>query len=134
MSQWLGVLVDDQVQLEFDHAKLVPQPQLDYLEAMDARMDGGIELDGEHLAEPDSDARVKFVARNLAMALAEGNDKLAIALCTYLGVRRPGLKQLKISSGELGVTVDLDYENDYQRPAAQPQVVTFDPNMIKHDS
>lgn len=131
MSQWLAVLVDDQPQLEFDHSRPVPQVQLDYLDAMDARMHDGIELDGEFIAAPDIEARVRFVARNLALALAEGNDRMALAMCTYLGVRRPALKQVKIASGALGLSVDLDYETEYRKSQAQPQVVTFDPGRIK---
>jgi len=130
MSNLLAVLVDGQAQLEFDHGRQVPQQQLDYLDGMDARMDAGIVLDGEQISAPDGDARVKFVAQNLATALVEGNDKLAIAMCTYLGVRRPALKQVKISLGELGMSVDLDYENAYEKPAPQPQVVTFDPGKL----
>lgn len=130
MSQWLAVTVDGQVQLEFDHAAEVPQQQLDYLVAMDRRMDSGIDLDGHTIDEPDQQARGRFVARNLAMALARGDDKLAIAMCTYLGVRMPSLKQVKISSGELGLSVDLDFDNEYHKPAAEPQVVQFHPRKL----
>jgi len=129
MSKILAVLVDDQVQLEFDHAKPIPEQQLDYLDSMDARMDSGILLEGEQIAEPDIDARVKFVAQNLATALLEGDDQMAAAMCTWLGVRRPELQQLKISVGELGVTLDLDYETPYEKPSPQPQVVQFHPKL-----
>jgi len=125
MSKILAVLVDGQVQLEFDHAKPIPQQQLDYLDNMDARMDAGIELEDEQIAEPDIEARVKFVAQNLATALLEGNDQMAAAMCTWLGVRRPELHQVKISVGELGVTLDLDYETPFEKPTPQPQVVQF---------
>lgn len=130
MSQWLAVLVDDQVQLEFDHGKEVPEQQLDYLAAMDKRMDGGIDVDGHYQDDPDQKTRAQFVARNLALALQKGDDKVAIAMCTYLGVRMPKLKQIKISHGELGLTVDLDYENEYVKPAPQPQVVEFHPRKL----
>jgi hypothetical protein len=96
---------------------------------MDTRMDAGIELEGEQIAEPDIEARVKFVSQNLAMGLLEGNDQVAAAMCTWLGVRRPELQQVKISLGELGVTVDLDYETPYEKPAPQAQVVQFHPKL-----
>ena len=130
MSGILAILVDDTVQLEFDHAKQVPQRQLEYLDDMDARMDGGVSLDGETIADPDIETRVKFVAQNMATALLEDNEGLAVAMCTWLGVRRPELQQVRISVGNLGVTVDLDYENPYQKPAPQPQVVHFDPRKL----
>jgi len=129
MGKLLAVLVDDQVQLEFDHAKPVPQKQLDYLDDMDARMDRGITLDDERVPEPDIETRVRFVARNLAGALLGGNDQVAVAMCTWLGVRRPELHQVKISTGDLGVTLDLDYETPYEKPGPQPQVVQFHPKL-----
>ena len=108
----------------------MPQGQLDYLDDMDRRMDSGITLEGEAIAEPDVEERVKFVAQNMAMALLQGNDRLATAMCTWLGVRRPELQQVKISVGELGVTVDLDYETPYQKAEPQPQVVQFHPRKL----
>ncbi len=127
MSDILGVLVDGQPQLEFDRGRPVPQEHFDYLLSMDRKMDGGIVLEGHAHADPDLDARTRFVAANLANALAQGRDNLAMALTTWLGVRRPDLKQVKITPGELGFTVDLDYENPYERPEPEPQVVQFDP-------
>ncbi len=127
MGDVLGVLVDNQPQLEFDRNRPVPQEHLEHLALMDRKMDGGIVLEGQAFAEPDLDARTRFVAANLANALAQGKDNLAMALTTWLGVRRPDLKQVKITSGELGFTVDLDYESPYRRPEPEPQVVQFHP-------
>ncbi|MGA0936410.1 MAG: hypothetical protein ACO378_07200 [Sedimenticolaceae bacterium] len=129
MSQLLVVLVDDQVLIEFDHAKPVPENQLAYLDQMDRRMDDGIELQGEFIADPNEEQRAKFVAQNMAMLLGEGQDQAAVAMCTYLGVRRPALKQVKISSTSAGISVDLDHENVYQKPAPEPQVVMFNPKL-----
>ena len=129
MSQLLVVLVDDQVLIEFDHAKPVPDNQLAYLDQMDRRMDDGIELQGEFIADPNEEQRAKFVAQNMAMLLGEGQDQAAVAMCTYLGVRRPALKQVKISSTSAGISVDLDHENAYEKPAPETQVVMFNPKL-----
>lgn len=127
-GELLVILLDDNPALEFDHAKTVPQKQLDYLDNMDQRMDAGVTLDGQQIAEPDLETRVRFVAQAMAQALLAGNDGLAVAMCTWLGLRRPQLKQVHIESGALGVKVDLDYENVYQKPEPEPQVVEFFPN------
>ena len=129
MSQLLVVLVDGQVLIEFDHAKTVPDNQLAYLDQMDRRMDDGIELQGEFIADPNEEQRAKFVAQNMAMLLGEGQDQAAVAMCTYLGVRRPALKQVKISSTGAGISVDLDHDNAYEKPAPEPQVVMFNPKL-----
>lgn len=125
MSDFFAVLLDDVVQLEFDRAATLPAPQLAYLDDMDQRMDGGIELEGERVAAPDASARTRFVAANMASALASGDDKVAVAMCTWLAVRQPELKQVKIASGEFGLTIDLDYETPYEKPEPQGQPVTF---------
>ena len=129
MSQLLVVLVDGQVLIEFDHAKPVPDNQLTYLDQMDRRMDYGIELQGEFIADPNEEQRAKFVAQNMAMLLGESQDQAAVAMCTYLGVRRPALKQVKISSTGAGISVDLDHENSYEKPPPAPQVVMFNPKL-----
>lgn len=127
MSDILGVLVDDQPQFEFDRSKPVPDQHLAYLAQMDSKMDHGVTLQGQSISDPDMDARARFVAANLANALAQGKDKLAMAMIAWLGVRRPELKQVRISPGEMGMTVDLDYEQPHEKPEPQPQVVTFHP-------
>lgn len=127
-AEKLVVLLDDSPALEFNHAAEVPAQQLEYLEAMDRRMDGGFSLDEQFIAEPDIDTRVRFVAQTMAQALLAGNDKLAIALCTWLGTRRPTLKQVHIEGTALGAKVDLDYEQAYEAPAPAEQVVQFFPN------
>lgn len=130
MGKWLAVLVDGDPQLEFDHAAAVPQQQLDYLDDMDRRMSGGITLDGEAVSSPDLDACTRFVAQNLASALLQGQEQIAMAMCTWLGVRRPELEQVKITTGELGVTIDLDYQDVYEKPRPEPQVVQFHPRKL----
>jgi len=127
MGDFLGILVDEQPQYEFDRDKQVPEGHLARLEQMDLKMDQGIEVKGEVIPNPDQEARTRFVATSLANALAEGNENMAMAMVTWLGVRRPDLKQVKIFPGALGMKVDLDYDNAYEKPAPQPQVVQFNP-------
>lgn len=127
MGDFLGILVDGQPQYEFDREKPLPEGHLSRLDQMDLKMDQGIEVKGELIPNPDQEARTRFVATSLANALAEGNENLAMAMVTWLGVRRPDLKQVRISTGAMGMKVDLDYENVYEKPTPQPQVVQFHP-------
>jgi len=127
MSDMLGILVDGQPQFEFDRGTPVPEKHLAYLDQMDEKMNQGITFQGQSIDDPDMDVRTRFVAANLATALAEGRDNLAMALTTWLGVRCPGLKQVKIMPGELGMKVDLDYERPYEKSEPSPQVVEFHP-------
>lgn len=127
MGDILGILVDGQPEYEFDRERPLPDGHLARLEQMDAKMDGGVVIQGQPVENPDLDARTRFVAANLANALAAGQENLAMAMVTWLGVRRPDLKQVRITPGELGMKVDLDYEHPYEKPAPQPQVVEFNP-------
>lgn len=127
MDDILGVLVDGQPQLEFDRRKSLPAEQVEWLAQMDRKMDGGVVLEGQSVADPDLTVRARFVAANLASALAVGKDNLALALTTWLGSRCPDLKQVKITSGELGMQIDLDYENPYEGAKPVAQVVEFHP-------
>ena len=129
MTKILAVLMNDSLHLEFDHAKPIPQDQLDYLEQMDKKMDLGINLGDENISSPSIRDRVKFVAQQLATALLTDDDKMAAAMCTWLGVRSPDLYQVKISVGEIGVTVDLDYDSPYEKPEPKPKVVQFHPKL-----
>lgn len=127
MADILVILVDGQPHYEFDREKTLPDAHSVQLQQMDRKMDQGFDLQGEFLASPDLKARTRFVAGSLATALASDQENLAMALTTWLGVRCPDLKQVRITPGELGMEVDLDYENAYQKPAPEPQVVQFHP-------
>ena len=132
MSSLFAVILDGTPQLEFDREKAVPRGQLAYLDDMDARMDRGIELEGGPIERPDDAEKARFVARNLAQALLSGNEKLAAAMCTWLAVRRPALQQLKITTGEFGLTLDLDHDTPYEKPRPAEQPIVFNPP--RHDS
>jgi hypothetical protein len=127
MKDILGILVDGQPQFEFDRDRPLPDEQRGYLEQMDRKMDQGFVLQGRRIEDPDLRARARFVAANLANALAASQDNLAMAMTTWLGVRCPELKQVRISAEGPGMKVDLDYEHPYQKPEPSPQVVTFNP-------
>lgn len=119
----LVVLLDGNPELEFDRRKPLPAHQALYLDKMDEKMDDGIDVAGEFIANPDSGPRAQFVAAQLATALKAGNEQMAAAMCSYLAARQTDLKQVKISTEDGGLSIDLDYENDYVK--AQP--VLFHP-------
>ncbi len=127
MTDILGILVDGQPQFEFDRGRPLPEAQRAYLERMDRKMDQGFVLQGRQVSDPDLHTRARFVAAGLANALAASQDALAMAMTTWLGVRCPDLKQVRITAEGPGMKVDLDYEHPYRRPEPQPQVVEFHP-------
>jgi len=46
------------------------------------------------------------------------NEVMAAALCTYLAVRLPELKQLKLEDNTGELTIELVFDEDYQKQVA----------------
>lgn len=115
MSRIMAVLLDNIAQIEFDRSKQMPDYQGAYLEKMDQRMDAeGIDLDGERVPAPSEAQKAQFIAANLASAIVSDNEAQAAAFTTYLAVRLPELKQVKIRrEGDDGFAIELDFEKDY---------------------
>jgi len=108
----LQVFVNDQSQIEYDRSKPLPPKQVEYLDKMDTEMNSGFELAGEKIAEPDLLQRAQFVAGYLAQALFGENDQMIAASCSWLAVRLPDLKQVKIIEDDNQISIDLVFDEE----------------------
>jgi hypothetical protein len=81
-------------------------------------MDGGILVGDETVCDPDPNQRAQFAAANLVHALKTDDEAMAAAMCSYLAIRLPELKQVRIE--ELGgeVSVELVFDREYRRQVA----------------
>ena len=118
MSNIMGVLLDGIAQLEYDREKLLPDHQAAYLDKMDEKMAEGIVIGEEEIKNPDVNQRAQFVVGNLLHALKTDNEQVAGAMCSYLAIRMPDLKQVKINEQEGKVTIEFDFENEYTNQVA----------------
>jgi hypothetical protein len=118
MSNVMGVLLDGVAQLEYDREKLLPGHQAAYLDKMDEKMAEGITIGNEEIRDPDINQRAQFVASNLLHALKTDNEQVAGAMCSYLALRMPDLKQLKITDDGGEVSIEFDFENEYSNQVA----------------
>lgn len=123
MSDMMAVLLNGIAQLEYDRNKVLPDHQEMYLEKMDEKMDEGIMIDNQLVTAPDKNQRLQFVASNLAHAIISNNETVAAAMCTYLAVREPELKQLKIDDRGEGINIEMDFDEAYHNQT----VVQFNP-------
>lgn len=124
MTTFMAVLLNGVAQIEFDRAKALPDYQGAFLERMDRKMDAqGIVVDGAPIPSPDLLQKARFVAGNLAHAIVTNQEAQAAALTTWLAVRLPDLKQLKIVQEDEGFAIELDFEHDY----VKQYPVTFAP-------
>ncbi len=113
MSDLMAVLLNGIAQLEYNRNKPLPDYQGAYLDKMDQKMAAGIEVDGQLIAEPDLGQRAQFVAANLVHAIKSDDEANAAAMCTYLAVRLPDLRQVKIDDREGEVSIELVFDEDY---------------------
>ena len=80
---------------------------------MDQKMAAGIDVDGRVITEPDLGQRAQFVAANLVHAIKSDDEANAAAMCTYLAVRLPDLRQVKIEDRDGEVSIELVFDEDY---------------------
>jgi len=118
MHNMMAVFLNGIAQLEYDRSKPLPDHQALYLDKMDAKMANGIQIGDELVRQPDENQRAQFVAGNLLHAIKSDNEAMAAALCSYLAVRQPELKQVKIEEREDEVSIEFDYENEYGKQIA----------------
>jgi hypothetical protein len=123
MENVMAVLLNGIAQLEYDRNKLLPDHQMAYLDKMDAKMDDGILLGSETVSNPDQDQRTQFAAANLVHALKSDDPDMAAAMCSYLAIRLPELKQVRIEEIEGHVSIEFVFDEEYRKQV----VVDFKP-------
>jgi hypothetical protein len=120
MSHIMAVLLNGLAELEYDREKPLPDYQAVYLDRMDTRMDAGIRIGAASIVNPDRNQRAQFVAANLLHAIRNNDEPLAAALCSYLAVRLPELKQVRIEEDQQDVSIELIFDEDYRKQVAVP--------------
>ena len=118
MSNIMAVMLNGIAQLEYDRDKLLPDHQAAYLDKMDTKMDDGIVLDEETITNPGQSQRTRFAAANLVHALKTDDESMAAAMCSYLAIRLPELKQVRIEDNGGEVTIELVYDEEYRKQVA----------------
>lgn len=118
MSNMMAVLINGIAQIEFDRDKPLNDYQLTYLDEMDKKMDGGIDIDGELVSSPELHQKIQFVTANMISAIKADNEAMTSALCSYLATRLPDLKQIKITEEGEGMSVDMVFDQEYKGQVA----------------
>ena len=114
----MAVMLNGIAQLEYDRDRLLPDHQAAYLDKMDAKMDDGIILGDQTIANPDQNQRTRFAAANLVHALKTDDESMAAAMCSYLAIRLPELKQVRIEDNEGEVSIELVFDEEYRKQVA----------------
>ena len=122
MSTDLVVVVNDQLMLQYDRSKELPEHQQQHLQKLDGKFDQGIELQGHFIAQPDIEQRAKYMALSLMEGIIYQEDAKAAVSLAWLATRLPDLKQVKAIVDDQGTHFDLIFDRAYQ----SHQVVQFD--------
>jgi hypothetical protein len=112
------VLVDGEVQVEYQRDKPLAEPQRSYLDRMDEQMQTGFRLGGIAVARPDKLQRAQFVAIQVIEALQAGNDAMIAAGCAYLASRLPDLTQVIARLTDGGFAAELVFNQPYVKEVA----------------
>ncbi|MGB5259492.1 MAG: hypothetical protein WBO34_03095 [Gammaproteobacteria bacterium] len=118
MSNIMAVMLNGIAQLEYDRDKLLPDHQAAYLDKMDDKMKAGILLGDRTVEAPDINQRAQFAAGNLAHALKTGDESMAAAMCSYLAIRLPELKQVLIEDHGEQVSIEFIFDRAYRKQVA----------------
>ncbi len=118
MHNIMAVMMNGIAQLEYDRDKLLPDHQAAYLDKMDSKMDDGILVGDETVHNPDLNQRTQFAAGNLLHALKTGDEAMAAAMCSYLAIRLPELKQVLIEDHQEQVSIEFVFDKAYRKQVA----------------
>ena len=118
MSNIMAVMLNGIAQLEYDRDQLLPDHQAAYLDKMDAKMDDGIILGEQTITNPDQNQRTRFAAGNLVHALKTDDESMAAAMCSYLAIRLPELKQVRIEDNAGEISIELVFDEEYRKQVA----------------
>lgn len=118
----LAIVVNDELMLQFDRSKELPERQQQHLAKLDAKFDQGIELQGETLHKPNIEQKARYMALSMMEGIMYQEDAKAAVSMAWLATRLPDLKQVKAIVDENGSRFDLIFDREYQ----PHQVVPFD--------
>ena len=113
MLSQLVIVLNGESQLQYDRSKPLPDHQRQFLDKMDLELQRGFTINDQFFEHSELPQRAQFVALNLIHAIQNNEEQKAIAMCAYLGVFLPDLKQVKAEQTDDGILIDLVFDQDY---------------------
>ena len=113
MSDQLVILINGVSQLQYNRSKSLPANQRQFLDKMNTELQRGIMINGQYIENPELPQRAQFVALNLIQSIQNAEEQKASAMCAYLAVFLPDLKQVKATQNPDGILIDLVFDEDY---------------------
>jgi hypothetical protein len=108
------VVINSIKELEYFRDRDLNDKQVSDLEIIDAKMDEGFEVGGQEISHPTHQDKATYAANVLISALMNDSETTAAIFCSYLATRNPALKQLKATTHDDRVTIQLIYDKEYK--------------------
>ncbi len=118
----LAIVINDQLKLQYDRSKQLPEHQQQYLSNLDNKFTKGLELQGEKIDDPNIEQKARYMSLILMESILYKEDSKAAVCLAWLATRLPDLKQLKAIVDDQGTQFELIFDREYQ----PHQVVNFD--------
>lgn len=128
MNERLAVLINGEIILEYDRNKPISEQQVTYLDHMDREMSQGITMGERKLHAPDPLERAQFVCIGLLEAIAADDDPRAAAMCSYLALRLPELKQVRATDHHGQRSIELVFDKAHVNQVE----VAFQPSVSRN--
>ncbi len=98
MSKLLVIILNGEINTQYNRQKPLAGLQRRFLEKMDSDMDNGFKIDGEHINNPNKIQRTQFVSNQIVNAILNGKKQFIPTGCAYLAKAEPKLVQIQIDS------------------------------------
>ena len=118
----LAIVINDDLKLQYDRSKQLPENQQQYLLTLDKKFDSGLELQGEKIDHPDIQQKARYMTLILMESILYQEDAKAAVSMAWLATRLPDLKQVKAIVDKNGTQFELVFDREYQ----PHHVVNFD--------
>ena len=117
ISSSFVVVINSKKEIEYLRDRQLSIKQSTDLEKMDSILNQGLTLDGQTIASPSNSDKAIFIANELYKSLIKNNDAMTALTCAYLATRYQDLKQLKITTHENRVSLELINDREYSEQA-----------------
>lgn len=104
--------------LEYHRDRKLTSKQIQDLDKAEKKLAAGVHFAGKFISSPSAKEKAVFMANQIALALDEDNEAALAISCAYLATRYPDLKQLKLTTieGQLSIELINDKEFSDQAP------------------
>ena len=109
----LVIVINSKKAFEYYRDRPLSRKQTNDLEKASHKLNQGIHIGEKFIASPTDADKALFIANQLVFAIQHNDDGQIAFLCAFLASRYPKLKQLKISTREGQISIELINDKNF---------------------